>query len=379
MAFVQACRIEATLVGVAIHLSELCFCHSQQGLGSLWSNFLPSCIWSGAASNCNLLESGEESANFGSTMSNENLPSTLPPSEVRFRRAIRSQNRLINFLAILLLPAFIGVWLSVADPLKTGIEIFWAVVVITILFQIVLYFLTMQYADTLPELHLENTELQELHQYMIEHISESDDYIAQLEAVNLLGAYWSTFQGMIAVLSPSNEDSFREACQIAISPMMDAAGILFDFEYGEIWSTSVYGFNESSGLLEPVWWKRSGDHPSGDNEPRSWRSGDGHVGSAFMQERILFTNDLTSDDAAMLLTPSASNVRDYDQAVYRSFVSAPIVLDVQPNPHRFGVLVVTSNVAGRFHEENKAVVAQAAQVLAHLFHWRLLANTPEMP
>lgn len=93
-----------------------------------------------------------------------------------------------------------------------------------------------------------------------------------------------------------------------------------------------------------------------------------------MQERILYTTDLTSDEAVMLLKPSASNGRDYDADVYRSFVSAPIVLDVEPIPARYGVLVITSNEAGRFDEENKAVVGQAAQVLAHLFDWRRLAS-----
>jgi signal transduction protein with GAF and PtsI domain len=93
-----------------------------------------------------------------------------------------------------------------------------------------------------------------------------------------------------------------------------------------------------------------------------------------MQDRILFTTDMTSDEASMLLKPSLANERPYDPDVYRSFVSAPILLDVTPEPLRFGVLVITSNVAGRFDDDNKTIVAHAAQVLAHLFYWRKLAD-----
>jgi signal transduction protein with GAF and PtsI domain len=154
--------------------------------------------------------------------------------------------------------------------------------------------------------------------------------------------------------------------------MVEAGGVLFEFDYGEVWSAAVYRYNEGSNLLEPAWWHRPDEHPS-EGAPRSWQPGDGHVGSAFMQSRILFTTDAASEETSPLLQPSTGNERDYDSEIYRSFVSAPILLDLKPEPLKFGVLVITSNVAGRFDGENQSVVAHAAQVLAHLFHWRELA------
>lgn len=297
----------------------------------------------------------------------------LFPVETKFRHAVRAQNRFVNFLAILGVPAVVGIWLSVANRENVGVWPFWTVLGLLITLQVVLYFITTLYAETVPELHLEKVELAELQEVMAEEISASDDHIGWLEAANTLASYWSTFQGLITHLNPVDDARFADACRIAVGPMIDAAGTLFDFEYGEVWSVAVYRLDATGELLEAVWWQRPSDHPS-QGTPRSWRPGDGHVGSAFMQDRILFTTDMTSDEASMLLKPSVANDRPYDADVYRSFVSAPILLDVEPGPLRFGVLVITSNVAGRFDDDNKSIVAHAAQVLAHLFYWRKLAD-----
>lgn len=293
--------------------------------------------------------------------------------ESKFRRAVRAQSRFVHFLAILGVPTVIGIWLSVATFENVGVAVFWVILGALIALQIGLYFVTTLYAETVPELHLERDQLAEIQEFMAEDIADSDDYIQWLEAANNLASYWSTFQALINFINPVDDERFAEACRIAISPMIDTAGVLFDFDFGEVWSVAVYGLSDDGDLLEPVWWQRPTDHPS-QGTPRSWRPGDGHVGSAFMQDRILFTTDMASDDAAMLLKPSVSNERPYDADVYRSFVSAPILLDVKPEPIRFGVLVLTSNEIGRFDDDNKTIVAHAAQVLAHLFYWRKLAD-----
>lgn len=316
----------------------------------------------------------EEAARAQMAGEDEGLGLTwLPQAETKFRRAVRAQNRFVNFLAILAVPAVVGIWLSVSRPEQVGEWAFWGVLGSLILLQVVLYFVTTLYAETVPELHLEKTELSELQDRLVEDIAAGDEHIQWMDAANRLAAYWSTFQALITYLDPVDDDAFADACRIAIGPMIDAAGTVFDFEYGEVWSVAVYRLDSTSDFLEPVWWQRPADHPS-QGIPRKWRPGDGHVGSAFMQDRILFTTDMSSDDASMLLKPSIANDRPYDSDVYRAFVSAPILLDVKPEPFRFGVIVITSNVAGRFDENNKSIVAHAAQVLAHLFYWRKLAN-----
>ena len=306
-------------------------------------------------------------------MNLDNLDSPLlSVQEGKFRRAVRKQNRFVNFLAILGVPTVVGVWLSVSSADQVGNIAFWGVTGLLVLLQIILYFVTTTYAETVPELHLERAELQEIQEHLTSAVEDSDRYIEWLEKAAKIGTFWTTFQGLISAVSPESDEEFGEACRLALSPMIDAAGVLFDFSFGEVWSIAVYRLNDKGDLLEPVWWKRAEDHPS-EGAPRTWRPGDGHVGSAFMQDRILYTTDMTSDDASMLLKPSVSNNQPYDNDVYRSFVSAPILLDLQPEPMRYGVLVITSSEIGRFDDENKSIVSQAAQVIAHLFDWRRLA------
>lgn len=302
----------------------------------------------------------------------EDQISLLPASETRFRRAVRSQNRFVSFLALIAVPGALAIWLSVADVEGVGFWPFWVVVGFLVAVQAALYLVTTSYSETLPQLHLDKAELEEIQETMAEALAIDDAGIQWLSAAHALGMHWSNVQGLMSQINPVDEAKFQDACRLIVVPMIEAAGVLFDFEYGEVWSAAVYRYDESLNLLVPAWWQRPDEHPS-EVPPRSWQPGDGHVGSAFMQSRILFTTDATSEETSPLLQPSAENQRDYDADIYRSFVSAPILLDLKPDPMRFGVLVITSNEIGRFDGENQTVVAHAAQVLAHLFHWRHLA------
>lgn len=309
---------------------------------------------------------------FVGAMEKDNFESEeLSPiaAENKFRRAVQSQSRLVNFLAILAGPTALAVWLGVFDAAKVGAVWFWVITILIVAFQAVLYLVNTQYSETVPALHLSNSVLSEAYEEAIYELKTFSQERKWLQTANRLGSYWSTFQGLIDEKAPSSESDFSESCGLAVKPMIDASGILFGFEFDDIWSVTVYGYDRDSDRLIPVWFKRTEDHPS-TGAPRAWKQGDGHVGSAFMQNRILYTVDMADGDASMLLQPSAENGREYDENVYRSFVSAPITLDLKSGPAQFGVLVVTSNVIGRFNEENRGIVGHAAQVLAHLFDWR---------
>src|SRR3954470_4440858 len=108
----------------------------------------------------------------------------VSPLETKFRRAVRAQNRFVNFSAILGVPAVVGIWLSVANRENVGVWPFWIVLGLLIGLQVVLYFVATLYDETVPELHLEKTELTELQQLMAGHIAASDDHIEWLEAAN---------------------------------------------------------------------------------------------------------------------------------------------------------------------------------------------------
>ncbi|WP_271439754.1 GAF domain-containing protein [Pontixanthobacter luteolus] len=299
----------------------------------------------------------------------ENAEALISPIERQFRDAIRSQNRLVNFLAILGVPTGLAIWLGAIDADKVGAVWFWITIIVLFALQVTLYSVSNKHAETVPVLHLANAELQATQDRLNDYIADNEALSDWLITANQLGAYWATYQALIATTCPDDDQKIGDSCRIALTPMMEAADVLFGFEFADSWSVAVYRFNETTKRLEPVWWNRSDDHPSS-GTPREWRSGDGHVGSAFMQNRVLFTNDIVHDETAILLKPSASNSKEYDDEVYRSFISAPIMLDLEPTPQQFGVLVLTSNQSGRFNEQNKSIVGHASQVLAHLFDWR---------
>lgn len=296
----------------------------------------------------------------------------LTPTERKFHASVRGLARFSNVLAIIVVPLVLSVWLTVVKPEWSG-ALFWGGIAVLAALQIALFALTTQYSETLPELHMDLREQEDLERTLVEQISSLNQLVNWLEAARALGAFWTTAQGLLTLLPMQSDDDLREALRLILNPMIAAANHLFGFDFDDIWSVAVYRFNSDENVLEALWYKRSESHPS-DGPPRSWRPGDGHVGSAFMQERILFTVDATSEEASPLLKPSAANERPYDGDAYRSFVSAPVVLGVGTQTKKYGVVVLTSNVAGRFDEENQAIVAQAADVLAHAFKLKDLAD-----
>lgn len=290
----------------------------------------------------------------------------------KFAAAVKALARLSNILAIIIIPIVVTVWTAAFDPAKEPMA-FWGGIIPLAVIQTIFFWATNKYSETLPEMYLNNEDLKSEIETSQEIIAYQDSEIDWLEKATDLGLYWSTFQGLIEPAQLSTHENLGLSCQMAIRPMLDVAGTLFGFEYGETWSAAVYKLNQDNNMLQPVWYERAEDHPS-TGTPRYWTPGDGHVGAAFMQQRILYTTDANSQQGS-LLKPNASNQKPYDRTVYSSFVCAPISLDLNDEVLRFGVLVITSNIAGRFNEHNQDVVLHAAQVLAHLFFARRVAET----
>ena len=301
--------------------------------------------------------------------------SLLPASDRNFYRAVRWLSRSANVAAIIIVPLVLSVWLTVADRSAIWPGLYWGITAIVALTQIALFFLTTQFSETSPELHTHLQEERAIQEALNGALQIQHETIEWLEASRALSVFWSTSQGLLTHIPHGSDDDLAYMCGIIVNPMISLAKTLFGFEFDDVWSTAVYRFETAENMLRPIWFERSESHPS-TGLPRAWQPGDGHVGSAFLQERILFTTDATSEEASPLLKPSVANEREHDAQVYRSFVSAPISLDAEQETLRFGVLVLTSHVAGRFDEENERIVGHAAQVLAHAFDVNRLAGVP---
>lgn len=121
-------------------------------------------------------------------------------------------------------------------------------------------------------------------------------------------------------------------------------------------------FDSKSNRLRLVWREKHPRHPSA-GTARSWSVGQGHVGKAFANREALITGDATNPEIAPLLAAPAGLAREHDAIAYRSIASIPIDgADEKADP--VGVIVATSNRAGRFNQANCLILRHAAAVLA---------------
>lgn len=274
------------------------------------------------------------------------------------------KHRFITFLTILLFPLVLTLWVDKADPDKVGSFLFWAVIVTIGVIQVLAFALDKPVEDIAPTIFLTVREQRQI----IEALNARDEALsAEVQAMTsafVLGKSWSAIQSHLPVFFGRKDADLREACERIAEPLRSSLADIFGMGFNDKWSVVVYRWDGEAGLLRPVYWDRARDHPSEQSEPRSWRDGEGHSGTAFMAEKVLFTSDVAQPSTLNRVYPRPENVRSYDLDIYRSFVTVPlIVTDADDLRHRLGVVALTSDHVGRFDETNVAVVEELGEVL----------------
>lgn len=112
----------------------------------------------------------------------------------------------------------------------------------------------------------------------------------------------------------------------------------------DFWNVAIYEYDEASEELICQAFRRSSPVDTG-HEPRRWRSGEGHVGIAYQRRDETVCDDAGDPRMQQLVDAPPAKSRAYDRERYVSLAAFPIGLD-QDAPT--GVLVLTSDVAGRF-------------------------------
>jgi hypothetical protein len=157
----------------------------------------------------------------------------------------------------------------------------------------------------------------------------------------------------------------REALADMAAPLYLQGEFIFDFKLSEKWSFTIYLYSAEQRMLLPVWRERAKDFPSlGDT--RSWGPGEGHVGKAFVDQKSIVTGDVRSPEAAEFSSVPPQLRKEYDDELYVSFASIPIGPILEHDNRPYGVLVGTSNRAGRFDRENAGILFQVAGTIASL-------------
>jgi hypothetical protein len=173
-----------------------------------------------------------------------------------------------------------------------------------------------------------------------------------------------------------NDNELGECVLEALQALEQAAPTLFSFAPSEKWSFTVFRADDV-GNLTPVKRVASASHPRKVSRPRSWRTGEGHVGQAFQKRQMIITVDATAQEVAALFRASGSNERPGDDELYRSYVSAPFGLTADDRKP-LGVLVVTSDVPGRFDIPARQPVELVASVLAAVTRIRYRSHNSEL-
>ena len=149
-----------------------------------------------------------------------------------------------------------------------------------------------------------------------------------------------------------------------LAPLYQEGEFLFGFGGDEKWNFAVYLYSQDSDLLVPVWRQKARNHPS-QGGGRTWGRGEGHVGKAFVDRRPIITSDAQHPEAATLSAAPVTSQKPYDNAAYRSFATFPIGwAGPEGSDLPLGVLVATSDRAGRFDGENTAILLHAADIIA---------------
>lgn len=306
---------------------------------------------------------------------------TTPVEEAlaRAKDAVHLNNRFISFLTLLLLPTVLGLWVEKAEPKEVGFFIFWAVIVTIFAIQTFAFVkLDRKASEDTPRLVFEHGEVVNLNERLIVQASELTTSLESTVAAQLLGRVWAAKQAHLGIFFTLGLGPLDEACESIVSPLLGQAGKIFGWGYDDLWTVSVYRWNETTGRLEPVWWKRAENHPS-TGTPRTWKDGEGHCGTAFMSQETLFTDDLNDRSTFNRVRPTPGNVRGYDHDVYRSFVTVPLTISHPSGDIRLGVVTLTSDVMGRFGDTNVGVAAQLGDVLAHAMYLDTVARPAAAP
>lgn len=221
--------------------------------------------------------------------------------------------------------------------------------------------------ESLLELAVENEDQQD----KIAQLTDREAELAtQIDRLAFESSYSLSVRAAILTFARAKiatMEELRKAIDDLASPLYLQGEFIFQLQAAEAWNFAVYLYSAERDLLVPVWREKARRHRSAHGSlGREWGRGEGHVGKAFVDKRVIITGDALSRDAEPFSTVPPSKERDYDKALYRSFASVPIGPLLEGDGRPYGVLVATSDRVGRFDRGNAGILEQIAGAIASL-------------
>jgi hypothetical protein len=273
------------------------------------------------------------------------------------------QLRFAQAVQTILLPALIAaiVWFR-EQILQTGGALFFVLLAVFVSFQLFLFILGLVAKQSVQDLYFHAKDLKESADSLR---LERDGLLKRAELYSFIEKYAAACSSSLLSYSGQTLDwaGLERVVKNVLEPLVANGEDIFGFGPSEKWNFVVYIYHQATDELVAVWREKGQAHPS-EGLGRKWRRGQGHVGFAFANARAVITEDGRDQDVRNLVTAPEGHRRDYDEDVYVSFASIPIgPVGAQLEP--LGVLVATSDRAGRFSSENSRIFAQAALALAN--------------
>lgn len=185
---------------------------------------------------------------------------------------------------------------------------------------------------------------------LAEAVEQHDKEIASLDhdfqwfthLYSIAGALRDVVESVI-VSGPGSPEVQKRRFGDMLDVIVADKAILFGID-SDRWNFAVYLLNPETGNLDCAACRRP-IRAEEEAQHRSWKPGEGHVGTAFQTQREIVAGDTSAPEARALFDGPDPLRHDSDRRRYRSIASLPVRLAGEPTA---GILVATSDVPHRF-------------------------------
>lgn len=269
--------------------------------------------------------------------------------------SLSSQIRLINLFTAVFLPIIEAILVNrLTDTNEPELKnTLWFILGAVIIIHVILAYTQLRSDTPLPSLLVQQQELQD----QIESAeADADSFlglavisVASIEVINL---------SLLEIAKLNDEKpSLSDAIDRILYPWIFSRSDIFEFSSDALYSMAVYLSDNDAdfrnAILQVTY--RKWDDRIGTSH-RKWRAGDGHVGFAFLQDRILFWSQEGDEvpDALVSTQPL-----DKDVEHYKNVIAAPLKVDGIVR----GGIIITSSVSDQFIRELHVPVMQSLAML----------------